>query len=100
MSPHIPLSRFVYHPERDDRYTRKEIRIILYFLCDYSVKEIAAEMHIHEKAVYQHRWRIICKSEVHSFEAVIAWVLLVKIFTPEEQELSEFTSNYGHIERH
>ena len=83
MSPHIPLSRFVYHPEKDDRYTRKEIRVILYFLCDYSAKEIADEMHIHLCAVYKYRERIVDKSEVHSFEAVLPWVLLVNIFSIE-----------------
>ena len=58
--------------------------MIHYSLCDYSAKEIAGILNIHVGGIYKHRERIVEKSPVHSFEALLAWVLMEAIFTVEK----------------
>ena len=84
MLDHFPLSRFVFHPDKLDDLTRKEITVIHYFLCDYNAKEIADVMHIHIGGVYKHRERILDKCPVHSFEVALAWLVAEGIFTVQK----------------
>ena len=82
---HISLSRYVYHPEKGPAFTRNEVRVLHFSLCDYCVKDIADELDIKSLSVYKYRERIVDKTPVHSFEAALVWVLTEGIFSVERE---------------
>ena len=78
---HCSLSQVVYHPEKGFDFTITEVRVIQYAICDYNVKEIAHFLDSTEKNVYRHRSRIMDKTTFHSFEGLIAMLLINQVFT-------------------
>ena len=71
----IPLTAFVINIQTAHELSVRELKCIRYLLCDYNVREIAAELCISQKGIYKILERLLTRYNLNNFEGLAGWAL-------------------------
>ena len=75
----IPLTAFVINIQTEQELSVRELKCIRYLLCDYNVREIAAELCISQKGIYKILERLLERYNLNNYEGLAGWALYHKV---------------------